>query len=128
MAWVLRRESASPALGHVTKCGAYHSVYPFAILFYSLPAPGLVILRPECRLGSIEDSGSRRKGSQRRMLPAPKLPLTTVLRVVVSEPRLSRLLAFIQRHPFPVGQLPQPGKVPPPDASLGKLLFESLTL
>jgi hypothetical protein len=43
------------------------------------------------------------------MLPAPKLPLTTVLRVVVSEPRLSRLLAFIQRHPFPVGQLPQPG-------------------
>ena len=43
------------------------------------------------------------------MLPAPKLPLTTVLRVVVSQPRLRRLLAFIQRHPFPVGQLPQPG-------------------
>jgi hypothetical protein len=46
---------------------------------------------------------------QRQMLPAPKLPLTTVLRVVVSQPRLSRLLAFIQRHPFPVSQLPQPG-------------------
>jgi hypothetical protein len=43
------------------------------------------------------------------MLPAPKLPLTTVLRVVVSQPRLSHLLAFIQRHPFLVGQLPQPG-------------------
>ena len=61
------------------------------------------------------------------MLPAPKLPLTTVLRVVVSQPRLSRLLAFIQRHPFPLSQLPQPGQVPAPDASLGKLLFESLT-
>ena len=61
------------------------------------------------------------------MLPAPKLPLTTVLRVVVPEPRLSRLLAFIQRQPFPLRQTPQPGKVPAPDASLGELLFESLT-
>ena len=61
------------------------------------------------------------------MLPAPKLPLTTVLRVVVPEPRLSRLLAFIQRHPFPMGQLPQPGEVTHLDASLGELLFESLT-
>ena len=55
------------------------------------------------------------------------LPLAPMLRVVVPQPRLSRLLAFIQRHPFPVGQLPQAGKVPPPDASLGELLFESLT-
>ncbi len=53
--------------------------------------------------------------------------LTTVLRVVVPEPRLRRLFAFIQRHPFPVGQLPQPGEVPSPGASLGELLFESLT-
>ena len=43
------------------------------------------------------------------MLPAPKLPLTTVLRVVVPEPRLSRLLALIQRRSFGRGQLPQPG-------------------
>ena len=43
------------------------------------------------------------------MVPAPKLPLTTVLRIVVPEPRLRRLLPFIQRHPFRVGQLPQPG-------------------
>jgi hypothetical protein len=50
-----------------------------------------------------------------------------MLRIVVSQPCLRRLLAFIQRHPFPVGQLPQPGKIPPPDASLGQLLFESLT-
>jgi len=50
-----------------------------------------------------------------------------MLRVVVSQPRLRRLLAFIQRHPFSVGQLPQPGEVPPPDAGLGELLFESLT-
>jgi hypothetical protein len=67
-----------------------------------------------------------------RFIFAPSLflaasPLTTVLRIVVSQPRLRRLLAFIQRHPFPVGQLPQPGEVASPDASLGKLLFESLT-
>ena len=43
------------------------------------------------------------------MVPAPKLSLTTVLRIVVPEPHLRRLLAFIQRHPFPVRQLPQPG-------------------
>jgi hypothetical protein len=42
-------------------------------------------------------------------LPETHLPLTTVLRVVISQPRLSHLLVFIQRHPFPVGQLPQPG-------------------
>jgi hypothetical protein len=29
-------------------------------------------------------------------------PLTTVLHIVVSQPRLRRLLAFIQRHTFPV--------------------------
>ena len=81
MAWVLRRESASPAIGDVTKCGAYHSVHCKAIPF--LP----VGLKP----------------------PETYLPLTTVLRVVVSEPCLSRLLAFIQRHPFLVRQLPKPG-------------------
>jgi hypothetical protein len=46
---------------------------------------------------------------------------------MVSEPRLSCLLAFIQRHPFPVGQMPQPGQIATPGASLGELLFESLT-
>ena len=46
---------------------------------------------------------------------------------MVSQLRLSRLLAFIQCHPFPPGQLPQPGKVPAPDARLGEILFESLT-
>jgi len=45
---------------------------------------------------------------------SPKLPkanssLTTVLRIVVPEPCLRHLLAFVQRHPFLVGQLPQPG-------------------
>jgi len=50
-----------------------------------------------------------------------------MLRVVVPQPYLSRLFALIQSHPFPVTQMPQPGKVPPPGASLGKLLFESLT-
>ncbi len=54
-------------------------------------------------------------------------PLTTVLRVVVPEPRLRRLLALIQRHPFPVGQLPQSREVPASRTSLGELLFESLT-
>jgi len=39
--------------------------------------------------------------------PKATSPLTTVLRVMVPKPRLSRLLAFIQRHPFPVGDLPQ---------------------
>src|SRR6266404_9657265 len=41
--------------------------------------------------------------------PKATSPLTTVLRIVVPQPRLRRLLAFIQRHPFLVGQLPQPG-------------------
>ena len=100
MAGAPRRESASPVYRDVTKCGVYHSIHPRAILI--LPV-GL-------------------------QLPETHLPLTTVLRVVVPEPRLSRLLAFIQRHPFPVRQLPQPGKVPAADASLRELLFESLTL
>jgi hypothetical protein len=65
----------------VTKCGAYHSIHLRAIPFLPL---GL-------------------------QLPETHLPLTTVLRVVISQPRLSHLLVFIQRHPFPVGQLPQPG-------------------
>jgi hypothetical protein len=41
--------------------------------------------------------------------PKTNSSLTTVLRIVVSQPYLRRLLAFIQRHPFLVGQLPQPG-------------------
>jgi len=53
-----------------------------------------------------------------RELPNATSPLTTVPRVMVSEPCLSRLLTFIQRHPFPVGQMPQPGQVSTPDASL----------
>jgi hypothetical protein len=61
------------------------------------------------------------------MFLAPKLPLTTVLRVVVSEPCLRCLLALIQYHPFGWRQTPQPGKIPPPVASLLELLFESLT-
>ena len=40
------------------------------------------------------------------MLPAPKLTLTTVLRIVVSQPRLRRPLPLIQRFPFPVRQMP----------------------
>src|SRR5260370_13771914 len=46
-----------------------------------------------------------------RELPNATSPLTTVPRVMVSEPRLSRLFAFIQRRLFPVGQMPQPGQV-----------------
>jgi hypothetical protein len=42
-------------------------------------------------------------------LPKINSSLTTVLRIVISQPRLRRLLAFIQRHPFLVRQLPQPG-------------------
>jgi len=49
--------------------------------------------------------------------------LTTGLRVVVSQPRLSRLLAFIQCHPFPAGQFAAGRERCGPDASLGKLLF-----
>src|SRR5260370_8303462 len=51
-------------------------------------------------------------------LPNARSPLKTVPRVMVSEPRLSRLFAFIQRRLFPVGQMPQPGQVAAPDASL----------
>jgi hypothetical protein len=61
------------------------------------------------------------------MLPTPKLSLTTVLRVVVSQPRLRRLFALIQSRPFRPAELPQPGYVATPDARLGELLFESLT-
>ncbi len=50
-----------------------------------------------------------------------------MLCIVVSQPRLSCLLAFIQHHPFPVGQLPKPGKVATSEARLVKVLFESLT-
>jgi hypothetical protein len=59
--------------------------------------------------------------------PKTTSSLTTVLRIVVYQPRLRRLLAFIQRHPFPVGQLSQPGEVSPSVARLGELLFEFLT-
>jgi hypothetical protein len=59
--------------------------------------------------------------------PKATSPLTTVLRVVVPEPRLRCLLALIQRHPFRRSQPPQPGKILPPGASLVKLLLESLT-
>jgi len=39
----------------------------------------------------------------------PDLPLTTVLRIVVSQPYLSRLFTPIQRRTLRLGQLPQPG-------------------
>lgn len=61
------------------------------------------------------------------MFLAPKLPLTTMLRVVVSEPCLRCLLALIQRHPFGWRETPQPGKIPSPVASFLELFFESLT-
>ncbi len=50
-----------------------------------------------------------------------------MLRVVVLEPRLRRLLAPFQRRPFERRQIPQPGKIPPPAPRLGEFLFESLT-
>src|SRR5580693_5102183 len=56
-----------------------------------------------------------------------RLSLTTVLRVVVSQPHLRRLLAFLQHHPFRRCQVPQPRYIPSPIARLGELLFESLT-
>jgi hypothetical protein len=69
------------------------------------------------------------EGSQRQVLPTPETisPLTTVLRVVLPEPRLRCLLPLIQGHTFRRSQPPQPGKILPPGASLVKLLFESLT-
>ncbi len=95
--------------------------HPFLRLHQQL---ALVILKPS-------DKDGRRISTANGADPVPPNVaslLTTVLRVVVSQPRLSRLLAFIQCHPFPLGQLPQPGEVAAPDASLGKLLFKSLTL
>jgi hypothetical protein len=59
--------------------------------------------------------------------PETRLSLTSVLRIVVPQPCLRRLFPLIQRHLFLVAQIPQPGKVPSPGASLAKLLFESLT-
>src|SRR6267143_2800900 len=54
-------------------------------------------------------------------------PLAPVLRVVVLEPHLRRLLAPFQRRPFERRQIPQPGKIPPPASRLRELRFESLT-
>jgi len=96
------------------------SRHPF---FMVAPTLGLVILKPS-------DKDGRRISTANGadpVLPNVASPLTTVLRIMVSQLRLSRLLAFIQCHPFPLGQLPQPGKVPAPDAGLGEILFESLT-
>jgi hypothetical protein len=50
-----------------------------------------------------------------------------MLRIMVPEPHLSRLLSPFERRPFERSQTPQPGKIPPPVARLGELLFESLT-
>ena len=66
------------------------------------------------------------------MLPAPnrqtlRLPLATMLRIVVDEPRLRCLLAPFERRPFERSQISQPGKISPPAARLGEFLFESLT-
>jgi len=72
------------------------------------PTLGLVILKPSdkdgCRISTANGADP--------ILPNVASPLTTVLRIMVSQLRLSRLLAFIQCHPFPLSQLPQPGKVP----------------
>src|SRR5690242_1787106 len=84
---------------------------------------GLVIPKPSDK----DEFGISTANGADSVPPNVASPLTTVLRVMVSQPRLSRLLAYMQRHPFPLGQLPQPGEVPRPGAHLGKLLFESLT-
>ena len=123
MAGVPRRERASPLSRDVTKHGVYHSIHLRAILFYCCTTLGLVILKPSDKDGFRISTAN---GAD-PVLPNVASPLTTVLRIMVSQLRLSRLLAFIQCHPFPLGQLPQPGKVPAPDARLGEILFESLT-
>ena len=92
----------------VTKCGAYHSIHLRAIPFHGCTTLSLVILKPSdkdgCRISTANGADP--------VLPNVASPLTTVLRIMVSQLRLSRLLAFIQCHPFPLSQLPQPGKVP----------------
>jgi len=60
-------------------------------------------------------------------LPETYSLMTAVLRIMVSEPRPSCLLAFIQRHPFLAGQMPQPGQITTPRTRFGEFLFESLT-
>ena len=66
------------------------------------------------------------------MLPAlnrqtPRLPLAPMLRVMVPQPCLRRLLAPFQGRPFERRQIPQPAEISPPAARHRELLFESLT-
>ena len=93
-------------------------------IIYGCTTLGLVILKPSHK----DWLKNRNRDGADPVLSNAASPLTTVLRVMVSQPRLCRLLAFIQRHPLPLGQLPQPGKVPRSAAHLGKLLFESFPL
>jgi hypothetical protein len=115
MAWVLRWENAWPVIGDVTKCGAYHSIHLRATLLFQPSAPDLDVLCADSVCSPVIPSVARNLSS---LCPMPvlgtakapsKLPLTTVLHIVVSEPRLSRLLALLQRRPFGRSQLPQPG-------------------
>jgi hypothetical protein len=57
----------------------------------------------------------------------PYSTLTTVLRIMVSQPYQSRLLPPLQRRAFRRGELPQPGQVTSPGVGLRELVFESLT-
>jgi hypothetical protein len=85
--------------GDITKYGAYRSVHCKAIPF--CPGP---------------------------RLRETHVALTTVLRVVLPDPRLRCLLSVKQRHTFRRSSLPQPGEILPPGASLVKFVFESLTI
>ena len=59
---------------------------------------------------------------------ASRLPPATVRHFMIRKPCLSRLFALIQRRPFSVCQMPQPGQIPAPRADLEQLLFEPLAL
>ena len=94
-------------------------------------------ISPYPRFSSSAHPIRMRGRSQRQVLPAPEPHglarrktnslLAPVLRVVVPQTRLRRLLAPFQRRPFKQRQIPQPGKIPPPAARLDELLLESLT-
>jgi hypothetical protein len=102
----------------VTKQEDHHSVAPFATPFFLSARFHLD------RLRSTQNVSLRAQRSPRCI--HAKLPPATVLHFIVRQPRLSCLFAHIQRHPFPVRQMPQPGQVPAPRAGFEKLLFESL--
>jgi hypothetical protein len=47
---------------------------------------------------------------------------------MLGKPHLRRLFALIERYPFPVRRLSQPGQIPPPRTGFEQLLLESLAL